>query len=228
MFLIGLVLSVITLGIGIWGITQAVNDFSDLEQSMVDVAADDATAVPMAANSTRMIFAESGSAASCTVTDPDGASVEVGSDATFDQMASEDGMDLIGTFRSTDAGDYSVECTSAVQVGPELRLGDMMGALAAGLAFLALVPLGLLTLLGLILWLVGRSRDNRAAVGTTGYGYGPGQTPYPQDHGQGYGQGSSYPADSPSPRANDASATDPYAPPPPPAPRGPEGEDRTR
>jgi hypothetical protein len=185
----------------------------------------------MAANSTRMIFAESGSAASCTVTDPDGASVEVGSDATFDQMASEDGMDLIGTFRSTDAGDYSVECTSPAQVGPELRLGDMMGALAAGLAFLALVPLGLLTLLGLILWLVGRSRDNRAAVGATGYGYGTGQTPYPQDYGQGsgagqgYPPGSSYPTDTP--RANDG-ATDPYAPPPPPGPPGPEGDDRAR
>ncbi|MFK5645207.1 hypothetical protein ACI3ET_01645 [Ornithinimicrobium sp. LYQ121] len=247
MFFIGLILSVITLGVGIWGITQAVNDFSDLEQSMVDVAADESVSVPMTDNSTRMIFADAGSGASCTVTDPDGSSVAVGSDSTFDQMASEEGLDLIGTFTSTQAGDYSVECTSAVQVGPELRLADMLGAVAAGLAFLALVPLGLLTLLGLILWLVGRSKDRKAELGTSGYGYGPGRQPYPQQgydqqgssgqnyppqgYGeQGYGQqGQSYPQDSPPPpQASGGSTTDPYAPPPPPGQSGPEGEDRTR
>ena len=74
-----------------------------------------------------------------------------------------------------------------------------MGVLAAGLGLLALLGFGFLTLIGLILWLVGRNRDKKAMDGPGGYGYstssgygqsqGYGAPPSPGYGQQGYGQG---------------------------------------
>lgn len=226
MFIVGLVLSLVTLGVTVWGASQAWRTFSAMESDLV--AVEGATTVPMPERSMRAIVTTAAEDPSCTVTAPDGSSVPTAVDGAVMDMASGEQFRVVGTITADEAGDYTVECTGGqAQVTGALPATAVIGISAAALGVLALVPLGLITLLGLILWLVGRSRDRKAALATgAGYsqshGHGQERPPYPGSYGsygsggaQGYGQSPARPTDPPAPEPGRA-PTDPWAPPPPP------------
>lgn len=180
-FFVGLLLTLVAVAVAVWGVVTTVRTASTMEADSVMVQ--DSVTVPMEGDQVRLILADSGTSPSCTVTGPDGADVPVTQDPAFD-AAAEGGVVVIGTFTSEQAGDHTVSCDSPAKLSPALGLQDAVGLVAAGIAFLALFPLVLITLLGLILWLVGRSRDKKAALAASGYG-GPGG--YPGTPAGGYG-----------------------------------------
>ena len=229
LFFVGLALSVIAVIVGIWGINRAIQDFSQMEADAFPV--EGTASVPMDAGDVRFILSEQGTDPACTVTGPDGSDVPVTAETALDQAAAQEGTTLVGTFTATTAGEHTVTCDSTAELSPALGFRDAVGLGTAGLAFLALFPLGFITLLGLVLWLVGRSRDRKAATGPGGYGYstssgyaeggygapgqgygqqGYGAAPGQEQGGQGYGE--SY--GSPPPPAPGAGS--PYSTPPPP------------
>lgn len=222
MFIIGLILSLLTVGVIVWGGNQTLRAAEQMTQERVTVSGP--TSVPMEAGSIRLILAPGGETPSCTVTGPDGSSVPVETDEALEDLAG-DGSDLrvVGSFTGARSGEHVVECTGAAEVSGQAGPGAIVGLAGAALGFLALLPLGFLTLLGLILWLVGRSRDAKAQQPVGGYGYpgqgypqqgpsGPGQYPsYPQP-GQGYG-GQGYGGQTPG-QSTGQNPQDPYAAPP--------------
>ncbi|WP_202613509.1 hypothetical protein [Ornithinimicrobium cerasi] len=235
MFLIGLLLSLITAGVMIWGGSQAFRAFSAMENDLIPV--EGTTTVSMPERSIRAIVSSSAEEPQCTVTDPDGVSVPTTPDQAVSDLAAGEQYRVVGTITAAEAGDYTVECSGgAAQVTGALPASGVIGITAAALGALALVPLGIITLLGLILWLVGRSRDRKAALAPgvgyrqgqpVGYGqsqgYGEGQQGYGQSQTQGqrgYGQG----------QGAGQEPHDPWAPPPPPGERrtgdGPTDETR--
>lgn len=194
MFIIGLVLSVITAGVMIWGFVQVVNAAEALESESTSLSSPQT--VTMDSGESRFVLAESSGAVSCTVTQPDGTEQPL-SQSDFDDVAADGTTQtVVGGHSATTAGEHTFACE-----GGEARLSGpfgsaaLIGAAAGGLALLALFPLGLITIIGLILWLVGRSRDKKQQqapmhAGGPGYGAPYGQQGYgPQDYGQqGYGQ----------------------------------------
>ena len=159
---------------------------------------------------------------------------------------------LVGTYTAATAGEHSFECEGGDAMLTPGFSGDQLGGIiAAGLGFLALLPLGLLTLIGLILWLVGRGKDRRAlqqpvgpgGYGGHGHGYDGNSSAYGQTQDtpgwQGYGQGAPPPPSSgqswppPEESSGGPSTTDPYASPPSGTDRpggdgpDPDGRDRT-
>jgi hypothetical protein len=185
LFFVGLVLTVITVIVGIWGLNRAIQDFSQMERDAVAVQG--SASVPMEAGDVRLILAAEGSDTACTVSAPGGEELEVTSDPTMGQAAAQEGISVVGTFTATETGEHTVTCDGPAELSPALSLGDAVGIGTAGVAFLAFFPLAFITLLGLVLWLVGRSRDKKASGGPSGpgcgYGYG-GTSVYP---GPGYG-----------------------------------------
>lgn len=203
MFIVGLVLSLIALGVMIWGIVQVIDNAEALEGESVSLSSPQT--VTMGAGESRFVMANSPDAVSCTVTLPDGSERALDR-ANLDDV-STDGttMELAGGHTATSAGDHTFACE-----GGEARLSGPFGSAflisagAIGLGALALLPLGIITVIGLVLWLVGRSRDKKAMqapAGGPGYGapygqqgydqQGYGQAPYPGQQGygqQGYGQ----------------------------------------
>lgn len=192
-FFVGLALTVIAVIVGIWGINRAIQDFGEMADDAVSVQG--AATVPMEADDIRFILAPQGTDPVCTVAGPSGTDVPVESDSALeDAAASGEGNTVVGAFTATEAGEHTVTCDTPAELSPALDIGDAVGVGAAGLAFLSLFPLGFITLLGLVLWLVGRNRDKKSAIGPGGYGYstssGYGTHGYPE---QGYGaQGQSY------------------------------------
>ncbi|WP_022921564.1 hypothetical protein [Ornithinimicrobium pekingense] len=186
LFFVGLALSVIAVIVGIWGINRAIQDFSAMEADAFPV--EGTATVPMQDGDVRFILAEPGTDPACTVTGPDGADVPVVAETALDDAAAQEGTSLVGTFTAGAAGEHTVTCESAAELSPALGFRDAIGLGTAGLAFLALFPLGFITLLGLVLWLVGRSRDRKAAAGPGGYGYSTSSGYGDASYGQGYGQ----------------------------------------
>lgn len=220
LFLVGLVLTVITVVAGIWGLNRAIQDFSQMERDAVAVQG--SASVPMEDGDVRLVLAPEGSATTCTVTGPGGEELQVSSDPTMGQAAAQEGITVVGTFTAAQAGEHTVTCDGPAELSPALSLRDAVGIGTAGVAFLAFFPLAFITLLGLVLWLVGRSRDRKATVGPSGpgygYGYGAGYGATSGSPGPGYGHPDAAPGGQPA----DQPSTSPYAGPPPP-PR----EDRT-
>lgn len=214
LFFIGLVLTVIAVVVGIWGVTRAVQDFRDMADDAVPVAG--SATVAMEADDIRFILAPQGTDPACTVTGPSGNDVPVESETAIeDAAASGEGITLVGGFTATEAGDHVVQCDTPAELSPALSISDAVGIGAAGIAFLSLFPLGFITLLGLVLWLVGRNRDKKAAMGPGGYGYstssgyGAAEAGYyggRVDQGQGYG--TSYPAPPPPPGSDRTESID--------------------
>ncbi len=186
MFLIGLILTVLAGILAAWGVSRTVDMAQQMESESVSLAGG-AQSVTMEEGATRMVVTESGAAGiSCTVTLPDGSTTSLdGGDEMADSALQDTEFGLVGTFTATSAGEHSFECEGGdAMLTPGFSADQLGGIIAAGLGFLALLPLGLLTLIGLILWLVGRGRDRRALqqpVGPGGYG----------GHGSGYGGDSS-------------------------------------
>ena len=208
LFFVGLALTVVAVIVGIWGLNRAIQDFSAMQSDTVAVQG--TTSVPMDAGDVRFILAPQGTDPACAVTGPGGEDLEVTSDPTMDQAAAQEGVAVVGSFTATGSGEHTVTCDGAAELTPALGLGDAVGIGAAGLAFLALFPLGFITLLGLVLWLVGRGKDKKSAVGPGGPGgYG---------YGYGYGASPGYPGQGYEPPGTGTGS--PYASPPPPPPPG--------
>ncbi|WP_298748000.1 hypothetical protein [uncultured Serinicoccus sp.] len=218
MFIIGLVLSVIV-GIGVaWGGVQGARMFSDLQGGGTPID-EGQTTVSMEEGDLRLVTAEGSQTPTCTVTGPDGTESALTQDSTFDTGDQQVDAQLVGTYQATATGEHTFTCEGGTaSLSPSISIGSTIGLAVAGLGILALIPLLLLTGIGLILWLVGRSRDRKAADGPPGgYGYGtaypqqgygqPQDSGYPQAPGQGYGQ--QYGQGSP-PRPPGQDPTDPY------------------
>lgn len=173
LFFLGLLLSLVAVAVAVWGVTSTVRTASTMQADAIQVQQDTATTVPMEADRVRLILADPGTEPSCTVAAPNGQDVPVSQDPAFDAAAQE-GLVVVGTFTAQTAGEHTVTCDAPAMISPSLGLSDVTGIVAAGIAFLALFPLVLLTLLGLVLWLVGRNRDKKAALAASGYGTGPG------------------------------------------------------
>lgn len=214
MFIIGLILSILAIVAIVWGGRALYNYVTSVESE--SVALTGPVTVAMDPGDTRMIFTDTSPAPTCTVTLPDGSEQPLETLDAAEQDALETaGSQLVGAFSASTSGEHTFTCDGPAALTPEMDMGAIGGAAVAGLAFLALLPLGLLTIVGLILWLVGRGKDRRALetpVGSSGsgYGYGPGQgyggasSDYPQRPG--YGQ-------APPPSQGSGSGSgDPYAP----------------
>lgn len=183
MFFIGLVLSVITLAVVVWGFMSSGSFLDDMTEDTSAMSGGEAS-VSMEAGDIRMVYDETGSGTTtCTVTLPDGSQAPLGSD---DLGGTAEGG-IVGSYTATTAGQHTFSCEGgSPALSPNIDMGAMIGIGIAGIGVLALFPLGLLTVIGLIMWLVGRSRDSRAAAAPAGgYGYGQG---YQQGYGQSYGQ----------------------------------------
>jgi len=204
LFIGGLILTIAALAFGIGGIVYAV-------QSGVGVVRDspsgDAAATVQAEDGEQWyVFAETPTLAECTATGPDGVTVEVnrpGSSMSFDFDNTK--VYRVGEFTTEAAGEYAITC--APDIGT-IRLveadrinGTFTWLIAAPFLIVFSIFSGLATLLGLILWLIGRSREKNpptppppgggypagpgfppapgAQPGPGGYP-GPGQPPYPQ------------------------------------------------
>lgn len=164
-FFLGLLLSVIAVAVGVWGLTRTVQVASTLDGDVVAVQG--TASVPMEQGDFRAVMADPGADVSCTVTGPDGADVPVTQDPSMENVVGE-GQQLVGVFTAAAAGEHEVTCDAPASLSPALGFDDLAGIAAAAIAFLALVPLAMLTLLGLILWLVGRNRAKKAALARQG------------------------------------------------------------
>lgn len=185
MFIVGLVLSLLAVGAMVWGGIQAANAASAMEDDAVPLTSPQT--VTMTTGETRFVVAESAASVSCTVTVPDGAERPLQGSDLSDMAADGTDMTLVGAHTATDAGEHTFACEDgAAQLSAPLGAGVLIGAVALGVGLLALLPLGLLTVIGLILWLVGRSRDKKALQAPAGgHGHAYGGQPHDQ---QGYGQ----------------------------------------
>lgn len=185
MFIIGLVLSVITAVVMVWGFMQVVGGVQAMEEEATSLSSPQT--VTMEAGESRFVLASSPGSASCTVTLPDGTERPLDQATSNDVPTDETTDDLAGSYTAETAGEHTFACEGggSVQLSGPFGSAFLIGAGVAGLALIALLPLGLVTIVGLILWLVGRSRDKKALQGP-GYGQPPyGQQGYGQ---QGYGQ----------------------------------------
>ncbi|WP_192796619.1 hypothetical protein [Serinicoccus kebangsaanensis] len=191
MFFIGLVLSLIAGAVVAWGAIQGARSFGDMAEEELTMEGGQAT-VAMEPGDWRMVFTQSsGESATCTVTLPDGTEESLDSGEDLGAQNPEMQADLVGSYSATTSGDHTFTCEGAPTVlSPNIDTGAIVAIGVAALAALALIPLLLLTVVGLIMWLVGRSRDKRPPQNPQGgYGYGTGQPYPPQGYGQqGYGQ----------------------------------------
>ncbi|AXH95708.1 hypothetical protein [Ornithinimicrobium avium] len=217
LFFIGLLLSIVAVAVAVWGVTTTVRTASTMQADAVQVQAGEPVTVPMQTDHVRLVLADTGDHPSCTVTSPDGTELPLTQDPAFDAAGSQ-GVTVVGTFTAEQDGDHTVSCDAAAMVSPSLGLDDVTGIVAAGIAFLALFPLVLLTLVGLILWLVGRSRDKKAALAASGY---PGPGGYGGPGAPGYGaQGGGYGSAEQSYGSGQPPYGTPQDPPPPPGSGG--------
>lgn len=216
MFIIGLVLSLIAVAVMVWGFTQMMSAADELE-SEPNVSLSSPQTVTMGTGDSRFVLADSPGSVSCTVTVPDGAERALQQTELDDVAADGTTLALVGAHTATTAGEHTFACEGGpAELSPPLSSSILLGVGAMGLGGLALLPLGIITVVGLILWLVGRNRDKKAQMGParaggSGYGgpygqqgydqQGYGQAPYPGQQGygqQGHGQaGQPGPQDSP-------------------------------
>lgn len=193
MFIIGLILSILAIVAIVWGGRAIYNYATSVETE--SVALTGPVTVAMDPGDTRMIFTDTDPAPTCAVTLPDGSEQSLETPGTAEQDALEaSGSQLVGAFSASTSGEHTFTCDGPAALSPEMDMGAIGGAAVAGLAFLALLPLGLLTIVGLILWLVGRGKDRRALqtpVGSSGsgYAYGPDQGYGRPDDGYGQSTG---------------------------------------
>lgn len=219
LFWLGLVIAIIGVAVAIiFGISasRSVSDSFGDSQPM----SGGNTTVTMAEEEFRTIYGatpQDTESAQCTVIGPNGESVSVEPASEFTEV-SDSPVTEVGSFQSTTAGDYRVECTGGVTlISPGFDLvalgsgflGVIGGVLGVGLG-------GLLLILGAVLWFVGRSKAKKATQSQS-FGSGGG---YNQG---GYNQGG-YNSPPPPPGANQQPpSTNPYQPgsgstPPPPPP----------
>lgn len=201
MFIVGLVLSLIAAVAVFWGIRSIASYAASIENESTAMSGGTAT-VQMESGEVRLVLAESGEFPSCTVTLPDGTQTPLDGSDEFAGTVEGADVQMVGAHTATVSGEHTFTCEGTAQTSltPPFSMSMVVALLAATLGFLALLPLGLLTVVGLILWLVGRNKDNKARQNPVGpggpYGYqqgGYGQGGYePGYQGQNYPQASDY------------------------------------
>lgn len=195
MFIIGLVLSVIAAVVMVWGFMQVVSGVQAMEDEATSLSSPQT--VTMETGETRFVLTDAAGSVSCTVTLPDGSERAL-DQATSGDITDQTTDDMAGAYTASTAGEHTFACEGSgdTQLSGPFGSAFLIGAGVGSLALVGLFPLGLITIIGLILWLVGRSRDKKALLAGPGYGgpyggQGYGQPAYgQQDYGQqGYGQG---------------------------------------
>lgn len=237
MFIVGLVLTIIAAAVVFWGFRSLAGYAASIENEST-VMSDGTATVQMESGEVRLVVAEGGEYPDCTVTLPDGSQTALDGSDEFAGTVEGADVQMVGAHTATVSGEHTFSCEGTAQTSltPPFSMSMVGAVLAAGLGFLALLPLGLLTIVGLILWLVGRNKDNKAMQnpvgpdGPHGYqqgGYGQGGDEpgyqgqgYPQQGGygqSGYSQGPGQGGYSQGPGQSGygQSPQDPYAAPPP-------------
>lgn len=100
----------------------------------------------------------------CTVGGPAPDSVGTGTSVNYSYEGGGDRWVSFDSFTAEDAGDYSIDCGGTpFAAGPPVSIGAILGTVGGILTAVLGGGLGLLLLIiGLILWLVGRSRSSAA------------------------------------------------------------------
>ncbi|WP_140400099.1 hypothetical protein [Aeromicrobium sp. PE09-221] len=103
---------------------------------------------------------------SCTVQTPDGQTPASGPSQSSSVTVHGDTWQSFDSFRTKTAGDYLVSCTGGdVLVAPPLSIGGIFAGVG-GILLAVFGGLGGLTLLvvGIVLWIIGRSRRRQAGI----------------------------------------------------------------
>lgn len=201
--LIGAVLTLIVGAAGWWGAAQGLSSLRDGGADVALHSGHDAT-VPMEVGDWRLILAESSEAISCTVTGPDERELALDAQGSLTISGQQGSMELIGRISATQTGDHHITCEGgSTLITPAFNSGNLLSFTLVAFAGLALIPLVLLTLLGLLFWVVGATRDRRrrAAAARAAFAGAPGG--YPGEYAP---QDTAYPHYGEEP-------IDPYAPP---------------
>ncbi len=190
---IGAILFWVGLVIAIAGITATAIFGVRAGQSLADSLDEAApmsggsTTVTMAENEQRTILgtnSQEAEAAECTVVGPSEEGIPVSPASEFLEV-DDTPVTAVGTFESTTAGEYRVECIGGLtSISPALDIdtvgsgviGVVGGVLGVGLG-------GLLLVIGAVLWFIGRSKAKKAAqggsFGSGGYNQGAYASPPP-------------------------------------------------
>lgn len=186
MFIIGLILSVLVGAVIAWGAVQGSRMISGFEDGETQMDGGQAT-VAMEEGDMRFVSSTTtGETPTCTVTLPDGSETPLPGDTMMDTGDPQVDAQIVGSYSATTAGQHTFTCEGgSTTLSPSISMSAIIGFGIAGVGILLLIPLLILTVVGLIMWLVGRGKDKRAEQEPPGgYGYGTGHA-YPQ---QGYGQ----------------------------------------
>ena len=175
LFWVGLVITVVSLVVTAASGFSLARNAEGLEDARAIVGS---TSVTLQAGELRGIVKESTQDAdpSCTVTGPDGGDLPV---RGADELSSQWGMLsflVVADFEATASGEHTVSCEgAAATLIPPVGVDGLLGGAFVLVAGVLGMGFGLtLALIGLVLWLVGRSQSSKAAQGPAGYqGYPP-------------------------------------------------------
>ncbi|MGJ3508370.1 hypothetical protein [Enemella sp. A6] len=185
LFFGGLIATIVALALGIGGLVYALSAVTSTVRDSPSGMGEVSTQSP--SDATWYVFADSPSFSECVARGPEGDDIEIrrpNGSMTF----TVDGRQVhrIAEFTADKAGQYQVECdanSGTIRlVEADKATGGIGWMIAAPFLIVGGIFLGLLTLLGLILWLVGRSREKSAPVTPGPYNQGPPGSP---PHNQG-------------------------------------------
>lgn len=176
LFWVGLVLTLVSLIATVASGFSLARNAEGLEDARAVIGS---TTVTLQAGELRGIVKESTQDPdpACAVTGPDGAQVPV---RGAGQMSSEWGLVsflVVADFEATTSGEHTVSCEgSAATLIPPVGVDGLLGGAFVIVAGVLGMGFGVtLALIGVVLWLVGRSQSSKAAAqGPSGYqGYPP-------------------------------------------------------
>lgn len=169
------------------GFKDAADNFHEIQTASTPI--NGTGVVTLQANDQRNLYAHSMTTASsgssltpapaCTVTDPAGADVPLSTNTTISVTDNNEQLASFASFTAGQTGTYTIRCSGnqAVRLGKPLPMGQILSGV--GGVLLAVLGGGFgftLLIIGLVLYLVGRSRRKKAAVSTE---FPPGGGPTP-------------------------------------------------
>lgn len=178
-FFISLILGVIGFVGGIFAIVYSVSSISDATDNAATGSGQMEHHAP--AGSEWTIFSSSSGSGNCEVTGPDGSSVPVRSGVSASVDSGSTQLNSVGTFTAATEGTYQVSCDASVGsivLLPTSEVKSFVGWLGASVFLFVMGSLMIpVVITGLILWLVGRSKEKQATPGPypPSGGYAPGQ-----------------------------------------------------
>jgi hypothetical protein len=175
LFWVGLVLTLVSLVATVASGFSLARNAEGLEDARAIVGS---TTVTLQAGEVRGIVKESTQDPdpSCAVTGPDGAEVPVRGAGELSSQWGLLSFIVVADFEATASGDHTVSCEgSAATLIPPVGVDGLLGGAFVIVAGVLGMGFGVtLALIGLVLWIVGRSQSSKAMQGPTGYqGYPP-------------------------------------------------------